>query len=190
MLRSSVVLKNAMTIFVRPATTEEAVNLNRIDEGTVRPIQPADNPCGILKVEVIAGQRRFGGVITGMLACGVVDNVHLTAGAVPASLMCGMASEIYKISAKIVQHHLRPCLYVGPIRAEAVTVWDDFTLLCFVFSLPLHGISFSHMATDVATMTFALDLNYLKKTTALFCRGTTFCTRQKCRSNGTQRGRI
>ena len=134
-----------MTIFVRHATTEEAVNLNRIDEGTVTPIQPSDNPCGIMEVEVIAGQQPFGGVITGKLACGVVANVRPTAGAVPASLMCGMASEIYEISAKIVEHHLRQFFHDGPTRAEAVTVWDEFTLFCFVFSFPSHDISFSHM---------------------------------------------
>ena len=145
MLRSSVVLKNAMTIFVRQATTEEAVLLNSFDEETFTPTQPADNPCAILKVEVIAGQRRFGGVITGMLACGVVANVRPTAGAVPASLMCGMASEIYKISAKIVQHHLRQFLHVCYVRAEAGTVWDDLNLMCLVFSFPSHDISFSHM---------------------------------------------
>ena len=66
----------------------------------------------------------------------------LTAGAVSATHICGRAGELDKISAMIVQQHPRQFFHDGPTRAEAVTVWDEFTLLCFVFSLPSHGISF------------------------------------------------
>ena len=96
-LRSSVVLKSAMTIFLRHAPTEEAVLINRVDkEAVTPPIQPADNPCGIMKVEVIAGQRRFGGIITRMLAWSVVANICLTAEAESATHICVIASEIEK----------------------------------------------------------------------------------------------
>ena len=56
-----------------------------VAESVTPPSQPADNFFGILKVAVITGQRRFGGVITGMLACGVVAKVRLTAGAKSAT---------------------------------------------------------------------------------------------------------
>ena len=56
----------------------------RVDEKTFTPSQPADNLFGILKVAVITGQRRSGGVITGILACSVAD-IRYTAEAESAT---------------------------------------------------------------------------------------------------------
>ena len=70
------------------------ISPHRVDEQTFTPIQPADNPCGIMKVEVVAGQRWLEGDITGVFSCGVVANVRLTGGAKSATHMYGTAGEI------------------------------------------------------------------------------------------------
>ena len=52
------------------------------------------NPCGLTKDLPPATYRRFGGVATGMLACGLVANIMPVAGCESATQITGMAGEV------------------------------------------------------------------------------------------------
>ena len=90
-------------------------------EDVVAPVPIDENPCGIRKVHDLCGQRRFGGVLTGMLAC-----------------WCGRQHpdvrrwRVCEACSSPFIHHLRHCMHARPFCPQSgdgfVREYHSFTV--------------------------------------------------------------
>ena len=101
-----------------------------IDE-EVEPLAVMENPCGIIKTLGGGGQRRFGGVLTLLLLCGVVANIQLIAVSGSATQVYGMASEIRAVGQLSFVVYDNACAFARFFRNQ---VCECVFFIFFIFS--------------------------------------------------------